>query len=1180
MKQIRPYGRSTVPDLNLTVREIQPRGKQENLPLKEFFENNENIIIAYGISIIDKIISKPYEEDKRNKEDKTNKKAIAELREAIGEAVWHKFIKEQRLIDAIETKAIWDSKIKATQSRKSYTIKGRWYRSFVKNAPQNGSTDNNPCAIKNEIKGAGLEEIAERIHNHIFIKAYSLNGTESRPIGLMEQRNNAITKNFLKETSDLRPWRDEDIDVYKTKLGDTVSDIRKDIITKKLRKCSPHIIAARKLRDVSRRLSDHKSYKAAKENNEPLFALHEAVRETYKRLLKGRKNLFRKEASKDKGKIEYRLPEDTDHLIRLINHQHKNRHINALIRLGKIIHYTASDKANCQQGDEIAVVATHFPSINEVNASHYWGTDGQITIKQNEAFVRVWRRGIAITARTLKDWADPHNEIKTDILSQETDTKEKIQEIFDRNKFDKKFSMIFEQTKRDSLSTDQKKEILAQSSQALSHLRNNIFHFKGLGGFLKALEERGKFPDIPAAQTSYTNDEQEWKKRLIATMKGAHFSTYFAERTIRNIFAEAQKDGTALPLPRLKNLLQRTKDGWKAGGKPDLPPYSTAEERAGITASGKWKNCQYIATKLLYETGFKEWLEAQENTKIGNYINKAAQATTEAANKINKDAISKAESRLRDQAKSTAGFNDHLIYAFFRALTAEVNSEMRDQHRYEPDSETASENAEFIEKFKLDVIALAFADYLKQQTAQDFRKISSETSPDEENQPFNLELLEREIPQDGTANTKPWQASLYFLLHLMPVDEAANLRHQLDKWSVIVQKGGLKKEGEDKPNRESEEGNIEALRRTITLYINMHDAQFSGENTIDELPDHLSNYFESEDLFNRIFGGEYHSENGIRPQLLRGLREMLRFGHSAALEPIFAEHKITETDFDKWKDANSTIEKEQDIRRTMHEEWSRTKGKDRRDRWLKKNKCYYDKVMEQITHHQHLTSHIMLQNHVHLHRLMMAVLARLTDYSGLWERDLYFVLLALLHKAQKTPNDLGKRLVADMEKGEIVKVIFALKDEKLRKHLRKSLFEKIGIKNPEEAEEFNTLKKFRNNFAHFNMLENDIGKTEPNIKNEKSVNLTEEVNKARKLMEYDRKLKNAVSKSVRELLKREGLDLKWKMVATENGTTQKIHFLELLSIKAREIDHLGGKAVKEALHGPKYVAMVTKLFGG
>ena len=84
------------------------------------------------------------------------------------------------------------------------------------------------------------------------------------------------------------------------------------------------------------------------------------------------------------------------------------------------------------------------------------------------------------------------------------------------------------------------------------------------------------------------------------------------------------------------------------------------------------------------------------------------------------------------------------------------------------------------------------------------------------------------------------------------------------------------------------------------------------------------------------------------------------------------------------------------------------------------------------------------------------------------------------------------------------------------------------------------------------------------------INLTHWVNQTRQLMAYDRKLKNAVSQSVIELLAREGLSLKWSMRDRQ---------LVGASICSNKIEHFGG-IVKEEQHSESYCKMVARLFDG
>jgi len=118
--------------------------------------------------------------------------------------------------------------------------------------------------------------------------------------------------------------------------------------------------------------------------------------------------------------------------------------------------------------------------------------------------------------------------------------------------------------------------------------------------------------------------------------------------------------------------------------------------------------------------------------------------------------------------------------------------------------------------------------------------------------------------------------------------------------------------------------------------------------------------------------------------------------------------------------------------------------------------------------------------------------------------------------------------------------------------------------------------------------------SDENGKLNQSLNLSDWVNKTRKLMAYDRKLKNSVSKSLKELLQREGLILSWKM--------SDDHQLTQASLKAKTAIHVSEKAfpmldqtgklkkdnkgrlikrkIEEALHSPEFVSMMATVFAG
>lgn len=99
----------------------------------------------------------------------------------------------------------------------------------------------------------------------------------------------------------------------------------------------------------------------------------------------------------------------------------------------------------------------------------------------------------------------------------------------------------------------------------------------------------------------------------------------------------------------------------------------------------------------------------------------------------------------------------------------------------------------------------------------------------------------------------------------------------------------------------------------------------------------------------------------------------------------------------------------------------------------------------------------------------------------------------------------------------------------------------------------------RNDLMHFNCLQDRSA----------TIKLTELVNRTRSMMSYDRKQKNAVSKSVIDILDREGMRLSWQFDGQRLNTP---------AILSSNVSHLGDQKIEAQLNGDSFVSMVRWLF--
>ena len=201
----------------------------------------------------------------------------------------------------------------------------------------------------------------------------------------------------------------------------------------------------------------------------------------------------------------------------------------------------------------------------------------------------------------------------------------------------------------------------------------------------------------------------------------------------------------------------------------------------------------------------------------------------------------------------------------------------------------------------------------------------------------------------------------------------------------------------------------------------------------------------------------------------------------------------------------------------------------------------YKELADWITKYRFISENVRLNTHIRYHRLLMTLMSRLVDYAGLWERDRYFMFLALLKLYNETPSRaLGKAGRKFANEGKLPTEIAGGNKEFQR------ACELVNIgPNPRTSDSkkelFKRIREHRNTLAHFKNLIADNG----------DFNFTELVNETREMMSYDRKLKNAVSKSIIEILEREGFVLKW-------STKQGQHMLGNARVRSRSISHLNG----------------------
>jgi hypothetical protein len=1171
MRIVRPYGssRSKPGENGLRRLLVQKNPERTERDVPEFARSHDELVIAQWISVIDKIARKPTGQKKPAPE-------LRAFRQKLGNVCWLRLVEGGQLSGATGGSRqfladLWWFKIHpygpgAEEPRTlrdgsrapSPKIGGRWYQVFA-----------GEC-LPDQADPRKLAEIAERIEKHLYHSEYRLGqNAKPRSKGKIEGRAASISSNVFASSDcpDVNAGATTaDIEAYK-KPGDPVSLIYRTAceIEDKRRRVGL-AVAAKILFEHWGKVFHHAhgglpmSVMEACEKHPGMFALHIALKRCYARLLKRtrRDTPEHRKQARDGRRLSKLLPRDLDQALRLSSRQAANAELGELVRLGKIVHYAASE-ANA---DRPEAIRDHWPA--NIDNSPFWTSDGQSEIKRAEAFVRIWRQTLVLAGLTLSDWASMRTAFEGDILGSRDKLEEALQPgRFERTRFERKLHLLFgNRASSFTLPNDAAcLELLRGLIEAAANLRHAIFHFKGRGTLL---DELANLPArLPAsvresARQLWRADTADRTARLKAVLRAADVEHFLKTDQLRQVFELlAANAPPELPLPRFSRVLQRAEGAWIDDKGIRLPePANRRSLRDPARLS------QYTVLKLVYERPFRSWLRTQRADVISEWIDVAVSRTTEAARRMNAKGDETGRkviaARARDLPKPSAGSD---IIDFFFDLSAETASEMRVQRGYESDAEKAREQAEYIDHLLRDVVILSFSQFLCEQKLDWLLDLQLDHAASDQ-----VAVLDDLRPAAPVPDAEEWVAALYLLLHLVPVESVGRLLHQLVKWNVTASRASRLPR--------DEEIRLQRLGDTMTLYLDMHDAKFEGGSALGQHD--LEDLFESIRLLDQVFPKDPGPDVDHRiPK--RGLREIMRFGHIPLVRKLAGGRKIDTETVERVLAAEqpldgglSQIAIWQQRREQLHEQW--VKEKQLAEGSLRE----YCEVLSSISRHRQDSNFVNLVDHVRAHRLVMAVLSRLVDYAGLFERDLYFTTLALLHRKGFRPEHLleedGLRLLF---RGQI---IFALRKHKVSPEalhilaeLAKHFSEVWATGNPNAG--------IRNKLAHLNMVQG----TSP------APQLTRWVNRTRQLLAYDRKLKNAVSKSVIELLAREGMELRWTMKI--DGTA---HELVEAGLSARCARHLGAKRlvlantgtrpttvfIDESLHSDGFVSMIAEAFEG
>ena len=362
----------------------------------------------------------------------------------------------------------------------------------------------------------------------------------------------------------------------------------------------------------------------------------------------------------------------------------------------------------------------------------------------------------------------------------------------------------------------------------------------------------------------------------------------------------------------------------------------------------------------------------------------------------------------------------------------------------------------------------------------------------------------------------------YLLLKLIDHRELTNLRGNLEKYESI-----------NKNEIYSEELNIVNL---VSLDNNKVRANFNLE------PEDIGKFLKTEtsikninqlNNFSKIFAD---GENVIKH---RSFYNIKKYGILDLLEKIVAKAdlKITKEEIKKYENLQNELKRNDfyKIQERIHRNYNqkpfliKNNEKDFND---------YKKAIENIQNYTQLKNKIEFNDLNLLQSLLFRILHRLAGYTSLWERDLQFKLKGefpedkYIDEIFNSDGNNNQKYKNGGIADKYADFLIEKEEEKSGEILKKNQRIKRKKKIKEDLE-------IRNYIAHFNYFP-DATKS-----------ILELLEELRELLKYDRKLKNAVMESVKDIFKEYGFIVEFEISHESNSKKIKV-----CDIKSEEIKHL------------------------
>ena len=370
----------------------------------------------------------------------------------------------------------------------------------------------------------------------------------------------------------------------------------------------------------------------------------------------------------------------------------------------------------------------------------------------------------------------------------------------------------------------------------------------------------------------------------------------------------------------------------------------------------------------------------------------------------------------------------------------------------------------------------------------------------------------------------------YLLLKLLNYKEITELKGNLEKYQILSKTNIYEKELTllnivNLDNNKVKIENFEISVKEIGKFIE----KISGSRKIETFEE-LRNF---EKIGNSVeYYNIYSDDKNIKN--IRNLYNIKKYGMLDLLEKISekANYCIKKKNLEEYNELKKQLEDEKtDFYKIQKDLHSKYQQKPKKILWENNKNDYekYKKSIENIEKYVHLKNKIEFNELNLLQSLLLKILHRLVGFTSIWERDLRFRLIGEFPDVEDI-FDYRERYRGT--RGQICKKY----DRFINTHTE------YKNNNKMKNIKFDDNNPVRNYIAHFNYL--------PNPK----YSILKMLKKLRELLDYDRKLKNAVMKSIKDILEEYGFEAEFVINPDKEIILNSVKSVEIIHLKKNNLN--------------------------